>query len=60
LGVALYKEDGVLKGNASQIGNPFEGEGNLTAQMAIWKKDPETAKSLMQAVGKKPSDFGLS
>lgn len=58
VGTALFKEDGVLKGNSARIGNPFEG-GNLTEQMAAYKNDPELAYSLISAAGKKPEDFGL-
>lgn len=59
VGTALYKEAGVLKGNPSRIGNPFEGEGNLSDQMKVWKSDPDHARALMTAAGKKPADFGL-
>lgn len=59
LGAAVYKEDGVLKGRNSPIGNPFEGDGNLSQQMAVWKNDPDHARALITAAGKKPSDFGL-
>lgn len=62
LGTALYTEDGVLRGRADVVGNPFaEGDGfNLTEQSAIVKKDPGKARSLIAAAGKKPSDFGLT
>lgn len=58
LGSALYKEDGVLKGNPSHIGNPYE-TGNLSQQMAVYKDDPSLALSMIAAAGKKPEDFGL-
>lgn len=61
LGGALFKEDSVLKGRMDVVGNPFsEGEhNNLTTQMNLVKEDPDRARSLIAAAGKKPSDFGL-
>lgn len=61
LGTALYTEDGILRGNADEIGNPFaEGDSfNVTQQMSIFKQDPVRARSLIAAAGKKPSDFGI-
>ena len=60
-GMALYREDGVLHGNPDKLGNPFaEGAShNVTEQMRIVKSDPDQAKSLIFAAGKKPGDFGL-
>lgn len=62
LGSALYVEDGVLRGRADEVGNPF-AEGtesfNLTTAMKIAKEDPDRARSLIRAAGKKLSDFGL-
>lgn len=60
-GMALYREDGKLTGQPDKIGNPFaDGESqNVTEQMRIAKQDPEQAKSLIYAAGKKPEDFGL-
>jgi hypothetical protein len=60
-GMALYREDGVLHGSPDKIGNPFaEGpNNNLTEQMRVVKSDPDQAKSLIFAAGKKPEDFGL-
>lgn len=59
VGSALYKESGILRGNPSRIGNPFEGEGNLSEQMKVVKDDPAHALALITAAGKKPADFGL-
>lgn len=61
VGMALFKEDDVLRGSADRIGNPFE-EGanfNVTKQMQLIKSDPDTAHALIAAAGKKPSEFGL-
>jgi len=61
IGAALFMEDGVLRGNPTTVGNPFvDGEGeNVTEQMRLAKSDPDRARSLIAAAGKKPSDFGL-
>lgn len=61
IGAALFQEDSTIRGNPDVIGNPFaDGEHfNLTTAMAVQKKDPEHALSLIRAAGKKPSDFGL-
>lgn len=61
IGSALYKEDGVVRGRADRIGNPFaEGDGfNMTAQMKIIREDKDHALALIAAAGKKPEDFGL-
>ena len=62
LGSAIYAEDGVVRGNPTAVGNPFD-EGsesfNTTAQMAVYRKDPEHARLLISAAGKRPEDFGL-
>lgn len=61
-GNALYKEDEVLRGRGSEAaGNVFaDGESfNLTSAMKIIKTDPDRARSLIAAAGKKPSDFGI-
>lgn len=59
-GMALYKEDAVLRGNPDRIGNPFADGANfnMTAQMQTIKENPSLAHSLITAAGKKPSDFG--
>lgn len=61
MGSAIYKEDGVLHGTADRIGNPFaDGDGhNRTKQMELYRADPDQARALIAAAGKKPSDFGL-
>lgn len=62
LGTALYTEDGVLRGKADVIGNPFDKKGagfNLTAAMQIAKEDPDRARSLVTAAGGKPDEWGL-
>lgn len=61
LGAALYKEDDVVRGRADRLDNPFsEGKSfNVTAQMKMWKEDPDTALAFISAAGKQPSDFGL-
>lgn len=62
IGTALFTEDGVLRGRPDEIGNPFAaGEGfNLTQASKIVKEEPDRARSLIAAAGKKPSDFGLT
>lgn len=61
MGMALYKEDDVLRGNPDKLANPFaDGESfNLTKAMKLYKEDPDNALSLIAAAGKKPSDFGI-
>jgi hypothetical protein len=62
LGTALYTEDGVLRGQPDDLENPFaEGSAsfNVTKQMALVKTDRDKALTMIAAVGKKPSDFGL-
>lgn len=61
IGNALYAEDSVLRGNPQAVGNPFKDgdDFNLTAAMAAVKADPDNARSLIAAAGKKPAEFGL-
>lgn len=60
VGAALYKEGDVLKGNAGFIGNPFQRDAeNLTEQMRIIKSNPELARSMAIAAGRKPEEVGL-
>lgn len=60
VGSALFKEGELLKGNPANIGNPFDDKSfNLTEQMRITKSDPDHARSLITAAGKKPEEFGL-
>lgn len=61
VGGALYAEDNVLRGDSERVANPFrEGETfNLTSAMKIAKENPDEARSLIAAAGKKPEDFGL-
>ena len=61
IGSTLYKEDDVLRGDATTLNNPFmDGESeNLTDQARMLKTDKPRALSLIAAAGKKPSDFGL-
>lgn len=60
-GMALLKEGELVKGSNAVLGNPFaDGPAfNMTAQMQAVKADPQHARSLISAAGKKPSDFGL-
>lgn len=61
-GSAFFKEGEMLRGKRTTLGNPFaEGtkDFNVTQQMLMYKQDPEMARSLIAAAGKKPSDFGL-
>ena len=61
VGSTLYKEDDVLRGDATSLDNPFvDGEKeNLTEQGRLIKSNPSRALSLIAAAGKKPEDFGL-
>jgi hypothetical protein len=62
LGGALYVEDGLLRGKADEVGNPFAkgtDSFNLTKAMAIAKKDPDRARQLARAAGQPLKDFGL-
>jgi hypothetical protein len=60
IGAALFKEDKVLRGSPDDVGNPFaDASLNMTKQMALVKNDPDRARSLIAAAGKKPGDFGL-
>lgn len=61
VGRSLYKEDDVLRGDATLLDNPFEdGKAfNVTKQMIMIKKDRDTALGMIASAGKKPSDFGL-
>lgn len=61
-GSALYAEDGKVSGDASLVGNPYEdGAGfNLTQAMQLAKNDPDRARTLIVAAGKRPEEFGLS
>jgi hypothetical protein len=59
VGEALYREDtfeGGSHGGAAD--NPF-ATGNLTQQMQVARSDPDRARRMAVAAGKKPSDFGL-
>lgn len=55
----LYGEDKVLRGKPDEIGNPFAGDVNLTLAMNIVKSDPDRARSLIAAAGKKAAEYGL-
>lgn len=61
IGSAFFKEGELLRGSRDQVGNPFaEGDGfNLTEAGKIVKNDPDRARQLITAAGKKPEDFGL-
>lgn len=61
IGGALLVEDDVLRGDPARVANPFkDGDGgNLTEAMRIVKANPDEARSLIAAAGKKPEDFGL-
>ncbi len=58
IGTALFTEDGVLRGQADQLDNPFaEATHNLTEIMRLVKHEPDRAASLAAAAGKKLSDY---
>lgn len=60
-GVITFQEDKVRRGPVDVLGNPFaEGEGfSLTKAMQVAKSDPDHARNLIAAAGKKPEEFGL-
>jgi hypothetical protein len=56
----LFAEDTLHKGDAVPEPNPFMPESlNLTKQGALVRQDPQRAKQLLMAAGKKPVDYGL-
>lgn len=61
LGAAIYKEDDVLRGQPDRLDNPFaDGKAkNVTAQMKMYRENPEQALAFIEAAGKKPEDFGI-
>ena len=61
-GMALFKEGSIVTGDPAFLGNPFaEGEHfNLTKQMQLTKADPDRARQMIAAAGKKPADFGMT
>lgn len=56
---ALYREDSLETGGTGTTDNPFVS-GNLTEQMRVVRTDPNRARRMIAASGKRPSDFGLS
>lgn len=61
-GASLFKEGDVLRGQTGNVlGNPFaDGDAyNETEQAKIVRRDPDEARALIAAAGKKPSDVGL-
>ena len=61
VGKELYSEDTMATNANGVLSNPFsDGDSfNLTAQGKLLRDDPRKAKALIQAAGKKPSDFSL-
>jgi hypothetical protein len=61
IGAAFFKEGDVLRGQVAEVGNVFaDGEHfNLTEAGKIVKSDPDRARQLIAAAGKKPDEFGL-
>lgn len=61
VGQTLYKEDDVIRGDASKLNNPFApgASENITIQMQMIKENRAQALSFIAAAGKKPEDFGL-
>lgn len=59
IGKSYFKEAEVLRGDPSRMNNPFVEGGNMTAQMKLYREDPEIALQFIAAAGKKPEDFGL-
>lgn len=62
VGQSLYKEGDVIRGNPSQMSNPFmDGDQeNITEQGRLIQSDRPRAMALIAAAGKKPGDFGLT
>lgn len=60
-GRALSKEGELVGGNSAVLDNPFaEKTANLTEQMRLMRLDPNRARTLITAAGKKLADFGWS
>lgn len=60
VGAALFKEDSLEGGTSAAVNNPFaDASANVTEQMRAYRTDPDRARRLIAAAGKKPSDFGL-
>ena len=61
VGKAMFGEDRLVTGTGAGVvgDNPFSGT-NVTAQMTMIRSDPDMARKMIQAAGKKPSDFGWS
>ena len=60
VGKELYAEDKMLGGANGTVNNPWsQGKENLTEQGRIFRSDPKLAKSLIQAAGLKPAQYGL-
>lgn len=60
LGMAIYTEDAILKGDAALLNNPFsESSLNMTEGMRLYKQDRQLALNYIAAAGKTPADFGL-
>lgn len=61
VGQSLFTEGEVVRGDPTQLGNPFADgdQENLTLQARVIQSDPNRAKSLIAAAGKKPADFGI-
>lgn len=60
VGKELYAEDTMMTNAAGVLSNPWnDGKENITEQGRILRSDPKLAKSLIQAAGRKPAEFGL-
>lgn len=60
VGKELYAEDTMMTGANGALSNPWNaGKENITDQGRILRSDPKLAKSLIQAAGQKPADYGL-
>lgn len=59
-GKRMFSEGGLPTGMTAVVtnGNPFAGD-NATDQGIMWNRDRQAAMRAIQAVGKKPEDFGL-
>lgn len=55
----LIGEDTLNIGKTGKGKNPFDGDGNVTEQGRIINSDPEQARRLIEAAGKKPGEYGL-
>ena len=61
VGTQLFAEDALTRGGDALTVNPFAKDSmNLKAQGQLVNSDPQTARAMIRAAGKRPEDYGLS